>query len=349
MSIAGEDTGEQQVIYFGTPVGFTQSVRMRRLRRRVGHAEWITGWYAHMRDLGKQSRVLGEFTTDVESFVDSYGGHVPECGDPAWDDWFRTCVSLWRGFELVGLVEIEGDVEDVAHTFRVRLIDFDETNRPRTSGASARTRTPLTIEERRARDAERKRRKRAEEKAAFAGVSAERPILSADTSASALEERRGQDGTGDMDGGGRPRAGVREATGPVSIDAIEAEDGRGFVDRVAAKLATIIEGDTTLTTQQLLWRAKAVHPKTKERYPLSQWEAAVDTLVQRIRQGNVPDGDPIGYLIGIVPGAGGPAVAVKPSVVGVDRQRKAAANLTDRDGSKWDAVLANADTEEAAS
>lgn len=196
------DTEGQTVPWFGTPVGFTMKRKFRRLRRLAGkdqhgrdRAAELAGWYAQMRDLAKQGRTFGEFATDVESFVESYGGCVPDMNDERYLEWFADAASLWQAFIDSKLVRVDGDPQKLAQGFRVTVLDFDETNRPRTSSGR---RTPLTIEEKRARDAERKRRERAERKAAFAGMSAERPDLSEDASASALgigEDRIGQEPT----------------------------------------------------------------------------------------------------------------------------------------------------------
>lgn len=122
---------EQQLEYFGTPLNFTNSIKMRRLRRKGHSAELVAAWYAHMRDLAKQGTNFGRFKTDVESFVDSYGGEVPDVDDPAYFEWFKSRCQLWTDFEACGLVDIEGDITDLEQTFAVRVLDYDQTNKPR--------------------------------------------------------------------------------------------------------------------------------------------------------------------------------------------------------------------------
>lgn len=189
------ETEGQVVPWFGTPLNFTDTVRMRMLRMRVGreHAERIAAWYMRMRDLAKQGRVFGTFTTNAVVFVESLGAPIVDSQEhpEAFLQWFVDLVELWQAFAAVGLIDIDGDPSQVDGTFRVTVLDFEETNwrRPSApSGLSADVRGRggrLTDEERRARDAERKRRERAAKKSPNAGMSSERPDASADVQMSA--------------------------------------------------------------------------------------------------------------------------------------------------------------------
>lgn len=148
-------TLEQSVPWFATETNFTQTIRMRRARRSLGrhYAEHLNTYYIQARDLAKQARVLGEFTTDLEGFVESYGGHVPTRDEELFPTWAGIQADLWDALRSAGLVTIDGNPDDIDATFRVRVVDFEQTNRGRSDR--------LTDDERRARDAERKRRQRA--------------------------------------------------------------------------------------------------------------------------------------------------------------------------------------------
>lgn len=144
------EEGEQRVPSFGTPLNYTGTIRMRRLRRAVGRRRAIelAGMYAHMRDLAGQARVRGEFSTEVESFVESAGGEPPTTNDDGYLEWFADQASVWQAFADAGLIEIEGDPTCVDRTFRVRVVDFDETNDDRRGAPvmAARVLTPVTID-----------------------------------------------------------------------------------------------------------------------------------------------------------------------------------------------------------
>lgn len=111
---------------------------------------------------------------------------------------------------------------------------------------------------------------------------------------------------------------IHPLTPSAKSSSVDAEDDAAFVDSVTLKLGEITDDEPRSAAEQLLWRAKSPHPKTKQRYPLAHWESAVDTFIGKVKRGNAPDGDAIGYIIGCVPGAG-VSLSVKESAVGTAR------------------------------
>lgn len=91
-----------------------------------------------------------------------------------------------------------------------------------------------------------------------------------------------------------------------------------WVSRIGAKLATVLKGDTDGVAEQLYLAHRKPHPSERRRYELAKWEAAVDAFVERVRSGRAPEGSPVGYIIGMVPGAGITAT-VDPAALGADR------------------------------
>lgn len=291
---------EQQVPYFGTPIGFTQTVRMRRLRRSLGRveAERVAAWYAQMRDLAKQGRVMGEFSTDIESFVDSYGGWVPDRDDVVYGEWFDGCAQAWSAFEREGLVEIDGQVTDLDRPFRVRVRDFHETNSARPSRLSR-----LSQEERDARDRasarERKRRerdrKRDTEPVDKQELSRHVTDCHSDSHGHAL-----QDETYEV----RTTPSSPPVVTGLPLDKMTAQDEVDFADRAAALFATVVADgqDPRVPAEKLMLSARRPHPHTRQRLPLEAWERALNDVVSKVRAGRLKlTGDPVGYIVQAAP------------------------------------------------
>lgn len=309
-----EDIFDEQVVpWFGTPLNFTDTVRMRMLRMRVGrqHAERVAAWYMRMRDLAKQGRVFGEFTTNVVVFAEALGAPIPEQDTPEFIEWFAERAELWSAFEAVGLVDLHGDPTQVDGTFRVVVLDFDETNwrRPASSAGQAGQRTRLTKEEKREKERERKRRQRAAKKGADAGMSADCPAVSHDVPLSRPIHTDGTYGTDSTDG--PPRAHEAAATDTTQ-------------QRIAAKLAEVItdpDQATSIATEIVGMKSRASYPvhgsAERRRYDLDTWERATNVAVRRIA-GGVDVRDVVGFIIGLLPSYTAPGsdepVEIKPTV-----------------------------------
>lgn len=141
----------QKDIFFGTPVDFTMRRKFRRVRRLVGRVEGkrraaeLAGWYAQMRAIAKLSAEFGTFATDVESFIESMGGLVPDDEASAeYAEWLDDVVDVWGAFNEAKLIRIEGDPRNVADGFRVHVVDFDETNESRSLARKSSRVTPVT-------------------------------------------------------------------------------------------------------------------------------------------------------------------------------------------------------------
>jgi hypothetical protein len=91
------------------------------------------------------------------------------------------------------------------------------------------------------------------------------------------------------------------------------------VESATAELAQLTnsEGEAAAVAENLLTVARNPHPKSKQRYPLSQWQAAVSEFGDRVRRGDTPTGSVVGYIIGMVPTAGA-KLEIRPDVIGSD-------------------------------
>lgn len=315
---------DQQVQYFGTPTSCMARTSLQRIIRRIGpaHAEWIAAWYLQMRDLAKNGTSFGEFTTDIAIFVGGYGGYAPAETDLAYPGWKQLCVSLWEAFVAEGVVEIHGDPSDLTRRFRVTVIDFDQTNTRRMSARPRRTRTD---DERRAKDAERKRLKRLSESGQGAGIVRATSESVRGLSASALnrqtDDRDKQDilpvGPADADAVLIPTLHIGDYE-PGDTRAMTAEirqsdtnEANVWVISVASQLATILEeGDAVavkVAGEILLPKTRRVVRAAGKILPLDQWERAVTKVVAKVQRpgGAAPQDidELVGWIINAVPTA----------------------------------------------
>lgn len=128
---------EKQVTpYFSMHRNPLDRIAMRRLRDAGLDAYMVAAWHVAMWDIATNASTFGEFTTDVRSFVRSCGG-VPT---PEQDG---EHARVWRLFEHVGLVELDGDPAAVDQVlglpaeFRVHVPDVFEVNTPRRPAMSS--------------------------------------------------------------------------------------------------------------------------------------------------------------------------------------------------------------------
>lgn len=268
---------DQQVPYFGTPQNFAQTIKVRKLRRRVADthtAELVACYYVQMRDLAKQGTTFATFTTDVESFVESYGGQAPKRTDTDHGQWLEHAVTLWRAFADVRLVDIDGDIADPDGTFRVHVRDLHETNVQRPHG-----RGRMTDEQRRARDAERKRLERAAKKTpANADNVRAASEMSVDASASALQTNKTDRQTNKTDN--NPQA-------PTDTPAVDSIDPAGIVVELPAhpntargqiRRAQTRLGDVAFYVTELIARRNAAADRqlTPDRELATYWRPALE-------------------------------------------------------------------------
>lgn len=273
---------EQQELFFSLPLNFTARVGLRRIRRKKFPAEKVGMWYAMFHDLGKQSRVFGEFSTDVEAFVSGYGGIVPEPDSSDYDLWFTAQVELWQAFEAEGFVLIDGDPTDISDTFRVTVLDMRETNVPRKG-----VKEPMT-------DAERQAKRRAKLKAAkrheqFSsdGVFVTSSHESHDESRVTLrKERKGRDTNDGNDIDARVRA-------------READDKQAWVDQ-AVDLLDSIHGGVQSKRRAIHDDIVFHHYRSGE--PGDAYIRAARTFAKKIKAGGRPraDSTPMGWYLSMI-------------------------------------------------
>jgi len=84
-----------------------------------------------MYDLAKQCSTFGEFTTSIALLTEAYGGWVRPVGHDEHAEWFNLVRKVLGAYEDASVIEIEGEVVAAFSLFRLRVVDFDETNAPR--------------------------------------------------------------------------------------------------------------------------------------------------------------------------------------------------------------------------